>query len=209
MKLDACIITSSRSVEAWSAAARLPRFNRDVYLERWKNTAFYVVGAKSASLLEELLSTELRPEGVRILGAGESGTAEKLAEYILRTVGDQTKRFLYLTGDKNRDTLPSKLSQSSSISLETVQVYATCEHPDLSSSIQKIGEELRRGQLTHNNLSYTCLRNSYRSRSGADRRPKHLHCLLRSIFFLLCTTIPQEAIPSPIYRPLTAFWIAP
>lgn len=62
-----------------------------------------------------------------ILGGGESGTAEKLAHYILKhhSIQDGSHpTFLYLTGDKNRDTLPSILT-AGGISLRPLQVYET------------------------------------------------------------------------------------
>lgn len=62
-----------------------------------------------------------------------TGTGEQLAHFILDDItGDTThssKHLLYLTGDKNRDTIPKILSSQESerrgIELDTIQVYET------------------------------------------------------------------------------------
>ncbi|KAI5983290.1 hypothetical protein EDD15DRAFT_2316713 [Pisolithus albus] len=48
------------------------------------------------------------PTDVR--GRSEAGSAEKLARFILEDV-PESKKMLYLTGDKNRDTMPKILNQ--------------------------------------------------------------------------------------------------
>jgi uroporphyrinogen-III synthase len=145
-RFDGVIITSSRSVDAWTAAMTADEFKKSAYLDKWKGTSFYVVGSKTASLLQQVFSKTLRPKGCRIEGATESGTAEKLAEYIVRAAGGNRKRLLYLTGDKNRDTLPSKLNgNGGNIDLVPLQVYETCEDSLLSTEIREYGEEMRSG----------------------------------------------------------------
>lgn len=146
---DGVIITSSRSIEAWTSAISSDNshFNKDTNLQKWKNATFYVVGSKTASLLEQSLSNDLGPEGIRIKGA-ECGTAEKLAEYILKIIGETKQRLLYLTGDKNRDTLPNKLKEAGEkINLVPLQVYATCEHPDLREEIERYAARLCSGEM--------------------------------------------------------------
>lgn len=61
-----------------------------------------------------------------IRGGSETGTAERLAEFILKDLpSDATSRkLLYLTGDKNRDTLP-RILESGGVELDSLQVYAT------------------------------------------------------------------------------------
>lgn len=89
---------------------------------------FYVIGETTASAAAELRTTlpsRLVPGDIR--GREQSGTAEQLAHFIssdlsIRT--DTAKKLLYLTGDKNRDTLPNILT-SEGIILDALQVYAT------------------------------------------------------------------------------------
>ena len=52
----------------------------------------------------------LAPKDIR--GGAESGTSEKLAHFILQDLppSNEPRQLLYLTGDKNRDVLPSILS---------------------------------------------------------------------------------------------------
>jgi uroporphyrinogen-III synthase len=144
---DGVIITSSRSIEAWIMATNYSFFHKDAYLQKWKDRTFYVVGSKTASFLDRSLIGSLRPSGIQIKGAVESGNAEKLAEFILKTVGSTSQRLLYLTGDKNRDSLANKLKESKGkIDLVSLQVYSTCERPSLHENIEQYGEELRSGQ---------------------------------------------------------------
>lgn len=147
---DGVIITSSRSIEALVAAIQSRKHGENKYLSKWRGTSFYVVGSKTASFLHQALSgTSLRPDDIRILGATESGNAEKLAEFIINTIGDRKQRLLYLTGDKNRDTLSNKLNEGrSNIELVSLQVYATCESAFLRNEIEKYGREMRPGTRT-------------------------------------------------------------
>lgn len=143
---DGVIMTSSRSAEAWSAAMTAGSFKMDPYRYKWSGVPFYVVGAKTASELLELLPEECRPPNFQIKGAEESGTAEKLADFILDTVGDRRQRILYLSGDKNRDTLPAKLKAAKSqIELVTITVYTTCEDHFLAKEIEDYATQLRSG----------------------------------------------------------------
>ena len=61
-----------------------------------------------------------------ILGANETGTGEALAHYILKhhNACDTTLPFLYLTGDKNRDTVPVTLAEGG-LKTTPAQVYET------------------------------------------------------------------------------------
>ncbi|KAJ3830187.1 tetrapyrrole biosynthesis, uroporphyrinogen III synthase [Lentinula raphanica] len=116
--VDGVIITSARSCEAWKVSvAQCP--DKQTVIDSWSNIPFYVVGAATASSLRELCPN---PNQIR----GEhSGTAEKLARFILDEMeGTPTKRFLYLVGDKNRDTLP-KIMDEKHVQLVPLQVYET------------------------------------------------------------------------------------
>lgn len=88
---------------------------------------FYAVGAATADSLSSISSSShplLCPKDIR--GAAESGTAELLAHFILSDLDTSAPgtKLLYLTGDKNRETLPSIL-KSSGVELMGLQVYAT------------------------------------------------------------------------------------
>lgn len=62
----------------------------------------------------------LAPADVR--GGADAGTAERLAAFILAE--GHGRRMLYLTGDKNRETLPGMLT-AGGIVLQTLEVYRT------------------------------------------------------------------------------------
>ncbi|KAI0351266.1 tetrapyrrole biosynthesis uroporphyrinogen III synthase [Trametes cingulata] len=126
------IITSARACEAWRMIVQqLAEQGVDDATESrgpgWSTIPFYVVGAATASALsaiEAAFPSSLHvPHDIR--GGTESGTAEKLAHFIVSDVPQSgSRRLLYLTGDKNRDTLPRILSEGR-LELESLQVYAT------------------------------------------------------------------------------------
>lgn len=68
--------------------------------------------------------THLGPAEKQVRGGAETGMAERLAEFILREDQCEGRRLLYLTGDKNRDTLPGILT-AGGVALETLEVYST------------------------------------------------------------------------------------
>ncbi|KAF8647567.1 hypothetical protein AX16_006624 [Volvariella volvacea WC 439] len=123
------VITSSRACEAWDSAIRriLEKSQSQVSGGGWHETPFYVVGEATASQLSAIQkvhgpSSPYVPKDIR--GAG-SGTGEQLAHFILEDLGDnRPARLLYLTGDKNRDTIPTILS-GGGVELRPLQVYAT------------------------------------------------------------------------------------
>lgn len=59
-------------------------------------------------------------------GAAETGTSERLANFIIEDLKDTTggRTLFFLTGDKNRDTLP-KVLQQGGFHLSSLQVYET------------------------------------------------------------------------------------
>ncbi|OBZ74927.1 Uroporphyrinogen-III synthase [Grifola frondosa] len=69
---------------------------------------------------------ETLPSLPGIFGGSESGTSERLAQFILRDLRatSGSKKLLYLTGDKNRDTLPNIL-KAGGLELQPLQVYET------------------------------------------------------------------------------------
>ncbi|KAK7033040.1 Uroporphyrinogen-III synthase [Favolaschia claudopus] len=125
------IITSGRASEAWATAVanlESEQFGSDAHF--WSTTPFYVVGKSTASVLMAIQTAHpnspLCPVDIR---GDSSGTSEQLAKFILGDLdtlppSSEQKPFLYLTGDKNRDTLP-KILQDADVELSALQVYQT------------------------------------------------------------------------------------
>lgn len=85
--------------------------------------------------LKETLSTYAH------LGIGQpeirgqtTGSAANLAPLILDDLKKRPAKLLYLTGDKNRDTLP-RLLEEGAISLQLLQVYETRGSPSFSDAL--------------------------------------------------------------------------
>ncbi|CAK5268747.1 unnamed protein product [Mycena citricolor] len=127
---DAVIITSARACEAWGAAVDSLEdgpTQGTMQASDWTGTPFYVVGSTTATALAAIRAAHPQspyaPSDVR----GESsGTSQELARFVLQDLGDppHPRPLLYLTGDKNRDTLPDILAAGGH-QLHTVQVYET------------------------------------------------------------------------------------
>ncbi|KAI0338559.1 tetrapyrrole biosynthesis uroporphyrinogen III synthase [Trametopsis cervina] len=124
--ISGVVITSARSCEAWGEVVR--RCLSGFSSIDWTKTPFYVVGQATATALAQICEnvgdTLLVPRDIR--GGTETGTSEKLAHFILEDFRSNglPKTLLYLTGDKNRDVLPSIL-KSGNVQLHTLQVYKT------------------------------------------------------------------------------------
>ncbi|KAA1475986.1 tetrapyrrole biosynthesis, uroporphyrinogen III synthase [Dentipellis sp. KUC8613] len=129
------VVTSARAGEAWASAVGGSEDEDEDENEAphadWRTTPFYAVGPATASFLTSIASTHahapaharLCPADIR--GGAETGTAELLARFILHDVAAPAQaRLLYLTGDKNRETLPAMLEQGG-VALRALQVYAT------------------------------------------------------------------------------------
>ncbi|EDR09617.1 uncharacterized protein LACBIDRAFT_318859 [Laccaria bicolor S238N-H82] len=122
------IITSRRVCDAWKLAladlAESPHEDREG-VARWSTVPFYVVGQATASALKELESLYAGIGFCRLDIRGESsGTAEQLGHFILNDRTSRSGQLLYLTGDKNRDTLPNILP-GGGIELHPLRVYET------------------------------------------------------------------------------------
>jgi uroporphyrinogen-III synthase len=145
---DVCgvVLTSSRSAEAWRAALAAV-YDHDphaVTLETWRALPFYVVGAATSRVIEE--ADAARPElpvPSDVRGAAEAGTGEKLARFVLDDLAEDARgaRLLYLTGDKNKETLPEILKDGGVI-LDTVQAYATQGAASFPEDLRRIVEEV-------------------------------------------------------------------
>ncbi|CAL1713762.1 unnamed protein product [Somion occarium] len=128
-RLSGVILTSARAVEVWKDVIEdLVRDGEDPGDADWSRTPFYVVGeATATTLLDVSDAFPGSPYAPRnICGGAQSGTSEKLAHHILHHHPLEGPRptFLYLTGDKNRDTLPSILN-AGGVDLKPLQVYET------------------------------------------------------------------------------------
>ena len=112
---------------------------------------FYAIGEATASAAAELraaLPSRLVPGDTR--GQAQSGTAEQLAHFISsnispRTDGSAVRKLLYLTGDKNRDTLPNILA-SAGVVLDVLQVYATHSSPSFPHDLKDAIENVQAGK---------------------------------------------------------------
>ena len=112
---------------------------------------FYAIGEATASAAAELRAawpSRLIPGDIR--GQAQSGTADQLAYFILndlsaRVEGSTARRLLYLTGDKNRDTLPNILT-SGGIVLDALQVYATHSSPSFPHDLKNAIENVQAGK---------------------------------------------------------------
>ncbi|PSR78948.1 hypothetical protein PHLCEN_2v7252 [Hermanssonia centrifuga] len=146
-RLGGVIITSARACESWRNVV-LQLMSTPGISGDWSQIPFYVVGAATATALADIRkvagSSRLAPQNIR--GGSESGTSEKLAHFILQdfpsTNGPQ--RLLYLTGDKNRDTLPSFLN-GGGIDLQSLKVYETQGSSTFASDLQTILSSVRSG----------------------------------------------------------------
>ncbi|KAI0944313.1 hypothetical protein AcW1_002056 [Taiwanofungus camphoratus] len=140
---DGVVVTSGRSCEAWKTVA-LELVSESTSVETsssvdWSVVPFYVVGeatAKSLADVQEAIGDYFSPKDIR--GASESGTSERLAHFILKDLASMagSKKLLYLTGDKNRDTLP-KILNDGGFTLEAVQVYATQGSATFASDLDR------------------------------------------------------------------------
>jgi len=84
-----------------------------------------------------------------ICGAYESGTSERLAHFILDDLGKRSAlnpKLLYLTGDKNRDTLPNILGNGG-VQVNFLQVYETQPCSNLEASLQAIVHTANPGEF--------------------------------------------------------------
>jgi len=121
--VDGVIVTSARAVDACANAGA------DI---DWRAMRFYAVGpATAAALLAQLPNP---PQDVR---GTESGTAEQLARYIVHDA-TREERLLYLTGDKNRETLSRVVREGlGEGALRELRVYATQGVRDFESCLTR------------------------------------------------------------------------
>ncbi|KAI0826489.1 tetrapyrrole biosynthesis uroporphyrinogen III synthase [Trametes gibbosa] len=153
------IVTSARACEAWRVViqglSEDIAHSSDGIAPFWSTIPFYVVGAATASTLTSIASSfptsPYVPHDIR--GGAESGTAEKLARFIITDLPESgSKQLLYLTGDKNRDTLP-KILDEAGLKLESLQVYATQGssrfEDDLSMALENSSQATEKWWIVH------------------------------------------------------------
>jgi len=103
----------------------------------WSETPFYAVGKATEKSLKACPPCKYSP--ALILGANETGTGEALARYILKhhCAYDTSLPLLYLTGDKNRDTVPVTLAEGG-LKTTPTQVYETGKRDGLEADFKAI-----------------------------------------------------------------------
>ncbi|KAF9458717.1 tetrapyrrole biosynthesis, uroporphyrinogen III synthase [Collybia nuda] len=143
-RFDGVIITSGRACEAWKTVVhdlvKLPPNPEGLSRDGWSTIPFFVVGHGTAAALSEVRktygSTMFTPE---ILRGEPSGTGEKLAQFILDGPHEKPKKLLYLTGDKNRDTVP-KILEGAGVELWPLKVYETQGSTSFERDLAKVME---------------------------------------------------------------------
>ncbi|KAG6830141.1 hypothetical protein H0H92_002005 [Tricholoma furcatifolium] len=154
-ELEGVVITSARSCEAWKTAVdelMTDPVSTMAGEDSWNSTAFYVVGQATASALAEVRQTHGQtPYTPEIICGETSGTGERLAQFIL-DLHVKPKRLLYLTGDKNRDTVPLMLGKAG-IDLYSLKVYETrgslTFEQDLIQGVTQSHKELHQWWIVH------------------------------------------------------------
>ncbi|KIJ64321.1 hypothetical protein HYDPIDRAFT_90635 [Hydnomerulius pinastri MD-312] len=150
--LSGVIITSKRAIEAWRKSieeivSQNPHTQNPDSLADWRQVPFYVVGdatALAASKIQASFPSYSRLAPADIRGGSQSGTAERLARFILEGLPSEDgerKKLLYLTGDKNRDTLSQILSSSGNIDLDALEVYRTTGSSSFRSDLKAAMEK--------------------------------------------------------------------
>ncbi|KAF7312340.1 Uroporphyrinogen-III synthase [Mycena indigotica] len=143
------IITSGRGCDAWDNAIReLQTAFSDLNDLHWRTIPFYVVGKSSASKLIHTRSSypdsPFAPLDIR----GEStGNSEQLAQFITADFSSPPSTpLLYLTGDKNRDTLQEFL-HAKGFQLSSFQVYQTQGSSTFAQDLKLVVEKLSNGNI--------------------------------------------------------------
>ncbi|KAH6904409.1 tetrapyrrole biosynthesis, uroporphyrinogen III synthase [Coprinopsis sp. MPI-PUGE-AT-0042] len=138
------IITSKRSCDTLHESLQCSQQEDGISkaLAHWSTVPFYVVGNATSSSLRAVQSS-FEQHGFRdIVIRGEaSGTGEQLIRFIVQEHPKTAKPLLYLTGDKNRDTVPTLLSEGG-IAFRSLQVYETQPRKDFGEILNDAIEAL-------------------------------------------------------------------
>ncbi|KAG5649969.1 hypothetical protein H0H81_001277 [Sphagnurus paluster] len=110
---EGVILTSARSSEAWKTV-----------VEDLADTSSDPgnVGEATAAVLKQM--QQGTPYTPQIIRGEASGTGKRLAQFICEQADGKPKKLLYLTGDKNRDTVPTILAQAG-VEFRSLKVYET------------------------------------------------------------------------------------
>ena len=137
----------------------------------WRLTPFYVVGQKTSRVLSggESIPQDSVYKPTLLLGAEESGTAAKLAEFILSDYPTRVSAsseygfegsssppwgpLLYLTGDKTMGTLLETLKRDGRIRVEQLQVYRTWPREDFEEDFIRLREHFVAGKFDPNSMN--------------------------------------------------------
>ncbi|XP_069095805.1 uroporphyrinogen-III synthase isoform X6 [Pleurodeles waltl] len=123
------IFTSPRAVEAVKLCLAENDKNEawiKSLKEKWQSKPVYVVGKATALLVSEI---GLVPQGE------DSGNAEKLAALICSRISPGSSPLLFPCGYIKREVLP-KILREKSISMESLVVYQTAQHPAIKESLR-------------------------------------------------------------------------
>ncbi|KAG7087405.1 hypothetical protein E1B28_013375 [Marasmius oreades] len=124
---DGVIMTSARACEAWRDAVDGLESQHTPSNYDWNSRPFYVVGKGTKSALCEIHTrhpnSPFAPNPLMIKGE-DCGNADQLGRFIVEDLKSTPTKLLYLTGDKNRDTLPNIL-RDSHVDFQALQVYET------------------------------------------------------------------------------------
>ena len=110
----------------------------------WSKIPFYVVGQGTATALHNAFGLFTSKVDVDIRGQS-SGNAVTLAPFMLSDIKERPAKLLYLTGDKNRDTLTNLLA-AGGITLEPLQVYETVGSPRFEEQLMRILDDTPKGK---------------------------------------------------------------
>jgi hypothetical protein len=151
-----------------------------------------VVGKSTASSLHAIRAAHPNSPFVPSNIRGESsGTSEQLARFILSDLKSSSTPLLYLTGDKNRDTLPDIL-RDGSLKLAPLQVYQTQGSSRFSEELKLALEATSDGTWLHLSLCLQLLSLCLRSQTLVDR-------ILRAFGGRICHAPPATSLRSSLH----------
>ena len=164
----------------------------------WSTVPFYVVGMTTGNVLRKMPMSPFTPSPQNIIGEG-SGTGEALAEAIIDDQGGRAQKLplLYLTGDKNRDALPT-LVKASGLDLEPLQVYGTRGSPNFSAGVK----ELFQRHLPLGECDSRPYQRGWMRLTAIRVRRSHamVDCVLCPVVCRICSTDPARAPRLPSSR---------
>lgn len=136
----------------------------------WSQLPFYAVGQSTADALKDIRTSYPSPMSpADIRGAAESGTSERLAKFIISDLPARQERakLLYLTGDKNRDTLPNILSDGG-VDLVSLKVYETRGSSTFAAALHSLLKSSPPGKCARLRLKSRLHLNEYTSSEASD-----------------------------------------